>query len=66
MEIQRGKNPEYIFSVCFNCAWYSGELAVPVKLTWWNTIDALGHRNIDISITLLCWRFGLEIWRWKE
>lgn len=66
MEIQWGKNPEYTFSICANCAWYTGELALPVKLSWWNTVDAVGNRSIDMAITILCFRFGFEIWRWKK
>jgi hypothetical protein len=66
MEIQWGKNPEYSISICSNHNWWSGELALPVKLSWWNVTDAVGNKNNDIAITFLCFRFGLEIWRWKK
>lgn len=67
MEIQWGNNPEYTFTICSNHAWwYSGELALPFKLSWWNVVDVKGSKCNDISITFLCFRFGLEIWRWKK
>lgn len=66
MTIQWGKNPEYTFSTCINYVWHGGEIALPFKITWWHYIDAVGHRNVEISLTFLCFRFGLEIWRWKK
>jgi len=64
--IQWGKNPEYTISVCSNHNWFSGELALPIKLAWWNHVDALGNKNNDVSVTFLCFCFSLEIWRWKN
>lgn len=61
-----GKNPEYTISVCSNFNWYSGELALPIKLAWWYSSDMRDNKNYDIAITFLCFRFGLEIWRWKN
>jgi len=66
MEIQWGKNPEYTFSICSNHHWYSGELALPIKLSWWNSIDTKGNKCNNISITFLCFYFGLEVWRWEN
>lgn len=66
MEIQFGKNPEYTITICHNWTWHSGELALPFKLSWWNSIGVMGSKNNEISITFLCFRFGLEIWRWKK
>lgn len=66
MEIQFGDNPEYTLSACINFAWYSGELALPFKLSWWNSITADGCKCNDIAITFLCFRFGLEIWRYSR
>ena len=58
MEIQWGDNLEYTFTICHNWAWHSGELALPFKLSWWNCAMVDG-RCYDISITFLCFRFGL-------
>lgn len=66
MEINWGTYPRYTISICSNHNWYSGELALPIKLAWWNSTDVLGNKHNDISITFLCFRFGLEIWRWKK
>lgn len=66
MEIQLGKNPEFTFSICSLHNWYSGELALPFKLSWWNSVDTNGYGCYDIAITFLCFRFGLEIWRWEK
>ncbi|KKN68794.1 hypothetical protein LCGC14_0448140 [marine sediment metagenome] len=66
MTFQWGTNPEYTITICHNWAWHSGELALPLKLSWWNNADVMGSKCNDISITILCFRFGLEIWRWKK
>jgi len=66
MIFQFGDNPEYSISICSLHNWYSGELALPIKLSWWNVTDAAGYKATDIAITFLCFRFGLEIWRWKK
>ena len=63
---QWGNNPEYSISMCSLHNWWSGELALPIKLSWWNIIDAAGNRNNEISITILCFRFSLEIWRYSR
>ena len=62
---QWGKNPEYTFSICSNHNWWGGELALPIKLSWWN-YNILGSKCNEISITILCFCFSLEIWRWKN
>lgn len=66
MEIQWGDNPEYSISICSLHNWWGGELALPIKLSWWNITDAIGNKNNEISITILCFRFSLEIWRYDR
>ena len=66
MKIQIGKNPEFTFSVCFSCAWWGGEIALPLKLSWWNHNGVGNNKNREISISILCFRFGLEIWFWEK
>ena len=63
---QWGNNPEYTITICHNWAWHSGELALPIKLSWWNSVDAKDNKCNEIAITFLCFRFGLEIWRWNK
>lgn len=66
MEIQFGDNPEYTITICHNWTRYCGELALPFKLSWWNSIDAMDNKCNEMSITFLCFRFGLEIWKWQK
>jgi len=66
MEIQWGKYPEFTFSICSNFHWWGGEFALPFKLGWWNSVDCVGNRQNDISVTILCFRIGLEIWRFVK
>jgi len=66
MQIQWGKNPEYNISICSNHHWWSGELALPIKLSWWNFEDAVGNKSNSVSILILCFHIGVEVWRWKD
>lgn len=66
MTFQWGKNTEYTITICSNHNWYSGELALPIKLSWWNCSDAKNNKCNDIAITFLCFYFSLEIWRWEK
>lgn len=61
-----GKNPEFTFSAWFDCTGWSGNIALPFSISWWNTVDVVKNRNIDISIHFLCFGFSLEIWFWNK
>jgi len=63
---QIGKNPEFTISAWFDIACWSGDIAIPFNVTWWNVKTADGHKNIDISVHFLCFGFGLDIWKWGE
>ena len=64
MIFQIGKNPEFTFAIWFSIAKWSGDIALPLDLSWWNVKDVKGNRNIDVTIRFLCFGFSLEIWKW--
>jgi len=65
MTIQFGKNPEYILSFWLNILFHSGEIALPISLSWWYSHD-FRYRSISISVYILCFGISLEIWRWNK
>ena len=66
MIFQIGENPEFTFAAWFNVVWWSGGIALPLSISWWNTVDSANNRNVDVTIRLLCFAFSLEIWFWRS
>jgi len=62
------KNWEVSFSLCHQLGTY-GNFALPFHVSWWYSNDVLGafgNRNFEISVYFLCFRFGVDIWKWRK
>lgn len=64
MQLQIGKNLESSLTAWFDAACWSGNIALPLNISWWNIKTADNCRNIDISIHFLCFGLSLEIWKY--
>ena len=61
MEYHFGKNPEYTVHFFSDLTYW----ALPAVIYWSDFSDDVGG-NVYISVRILCFYFGLEIWKWDE
>jgi len=54
------KNTEIAFGATTDLTWWN------IGFHWWYILTSEGNRNLTLSINILCFRFWIEIWRWKR
>ncbi|KKN66036.1 hypothetical protein LCGC14_0475140 [marine sediment metagenome] len=54
------KNIEIIFGATTDLSWWN------IGLHWSKMSTATGNKSFILSINILCFRFWVEIWRWKK
>jgi len=37
-----------------------------IGFNWWHSCDAVGNYNTNITVSVLCFTFYLEMWRWAK
>lgn len=62
MQTQFGKNPEYTIYLFADLSYW----ALPLCVDWWGPHDAITGINFSLSIKILCFGFGFEIWKWRK
>ena len=61
MEFQFGKNPEYTVHFENDFEYW----ALPICI-YWCSHGGEAAKNIYFSVRILCFYFGLEVWKWTE